>query len=43
MNESIENQIAWHKKILKNLDTIIKETQQVVKLIQETDFMKYEL
>ncbi len=43
MKNTIESQIGWHKIMLENLDTIILETQQIVRLIKETDFTKYEL
>lgn len=43
MKHTIEGQICWHKMMLENLDTIITETQQIVRLIKETDFMKYEV
>ena len=42
MITAVDSQIIWHKMMLENLDNIIKDTNKIVKLIKETDFMKYE-
>lgn len=43
MKISIESQISWHKMMLENLDNLIQETNNIKRLIKETDFMKYEI
>ncbi|MDW2798472.1 PadR family transcriptional regulator [Clostridium boliviensis] len=42
MLTTVDSQIIWHKMMLENLDNIIQDTNKIVKLIKETDFMKYE-
>lgn len=42
MITTVDSQIIWHNMMLKNLDNIIQESKEIVKLIKETDFMKYE-
>ncbi len=42
MITTVDSQIVWHKMMLENLDNIIQDTNKIVKLIKETDFMKYE-
>lgn len=42
MIATVDSQIIWHKMMLENLDNIIQDTNKIVKLIKETDFMKYE-
>ncbi|MGC6177814.1 PadR family transcriptional regulator [Lacrimispora sp. 38-1] len=42
MITTVDSQIIWHKMMLENLDNIIQDTNKIVKLIKETDFMKYE-
>ncbi|RFZ78616.1 PadR family transcriptional regulator [Lacrimispora amygdalina] len=42
MITTVDSQIIWHNMMLENLDNIIQESKEIVKLIKETDFMKYE-
>ena len=40
MITTIESQIIWHKRMLDNVDNIIQDTHEIVKMIKDTDFMK---
>nr|WP_314461727.1 PadR family transcriptional regulator [uncultured Clostridium sp.] len=42
MITTVNSQIIWHNRMLENLDNIMGESKEIVKLIKETDFMEYE-